>query len=144
MSTSHLFYRHCSIYYFFPSDRIFLTGTSYQTLQSFWWTFGQGQYCDRQLRRHLLINLKTFVLNWCRMLLFCNIYVIYFSLTCWIWLMIMTSNFCWRLNKKEYHWLYKICAYCGSNRTWFSCNKKFFSFLLFGELQLKELLNLIL
>ena len=52
--------------------------------------------------QHFLINLKTFVLSWCRMLmLFCNMYVIYFSWTCWISLLIMASNLCWRLNSKE-------------------------------------------
>ena len=67
-----------------------------------YWMYCLGLYCDGQWRLHLLIKMKTCVLNWCRMLiLFCNMYVSYSFLMCWILLLIMTSEFCWKLNKKE-------------------------------------------
>ena len=47
----------------FPSDRVFFTGTSYQTLQNFLLNVSSGLYCDQQWRRHPLINLKTFAFN---------------------------------------------------------------------------------
>ena len=46
--------------------------------------------CDQQWRWYSLM-----------LMLFCNIYVMYFSLMCWISLLIMTSDVYWRLNRKE-------------------------------------------
>ena len=79
---SYLFQRsHFAYYFFLPIE--FFTGTSYQTLQTFCSTFRSDLNCDRQWRGHSLINLKTLALNWCEMLmLFCSMYVIYFSLKC--------------------------------------------------------------
>ena len=46
--------------------------------------------------------MKTFALSWCiTLILFCNMYVTYFSLTCWVSLFVITSDFCWRLNKSS-------------------------------------------
>ena len=94
-------FRHYFVYYFslqwesflqVPPIKRFTVQTFYKLLHTFWH------------HQHFLITLKTFVLNWCRIsMLFCNMCVICFSLACWISLLIMASNFCWRLNSKEFH-----------------------------------------
>ena len=80
--STYLFQRNHFAYYFSFLQSLF-TGTSYQTLQTFCSTFRPDLRWDRQWCGHSLINPKTFALNWCEMLmLFCSMYVIYFSLKC--------------------------------------------------------------
>ena len=46
--------------------------------------------------------MKTFALSWCiTLILFCNMHVTCFCLTCWISLFVITSDFCWRLNRSS-------------------------------------------
>ena len=76
-----------TLFSMFSFRKVFFTDTSYQTLETFCLTFYPG------LHNTALTNLKAFVLNWCRMsVLICNMFVIFLSLTCWILILIMTSE----------------------------------------------------
>ena len=92
-----------------------------------YWMYCLGLYCDGQWRLHSLIKMKTRVLNWWIMsILFCNMYVSYSFLMCWTLLLIMASEFCWKLYKKVH-----------------TGNKNFVSLLLFRELQRKKFFELL-